>query len=377
MHRKHVAFILEQAYGHIIPTLGITLELLRRGHRVSYAVTDRFASSLIRIGAEVAVFDQLETRSPICQAAQTADGGYDFTGEPHLDSLIRDLGVRRTADSVSKLELAYSGNRPDIVIHDDDLDTTGRELALKWGIPKIRYNHCYLTKEDMRFFEEDDLIIVTVPKFMNQNPDSFEERFHFVGFIPEGRREFFEPWKFNTDAEKVIVASATTGLLPQVEFCKLMIDAFGNQPWRVILTPGGRHDPISEVKEDMFSSLPDNFTINRASSILEIVERACLFIGQGGQGSILEALYHGVPLLMIPSASFQEQLADHLEELGLARRLLAPDISAEGVRSAAVATLNDTEILQRVRQARHSMHEDRGAILAAGLIENRLLASGM
>jgi hypothetical protein len=42
MAPQHIAFVLEQAYGHVMPTLGIALELIRRGHRVSYATTADF-----------------------------------------------------------------------------------------------------------------------------------------------------------------------------------------------------------------------------------------------------------------------------------------------------------------------------------------------
>ena len=59
MKQKHVAFIVESVYGHLVPTLGIAAELLRIGYRVSYAVKKQFEPRILDIGAEAMIYQPL------------------------------------------------------------------------------------------------------------------------------------------------------------------------------------------------------------------------------------------------------------------------------------------------------------------------------
>src|SRR6266404_3076033 len=127
MKQRHIAFLLEQAYGHIIPTVGIALELMKRGHRVSYAVTCDFAPAVVRVGVRAIVFTPLETR----QKLQTSIVAHDIKG-------FEELRRARTEDSMAQLEALYHDDKPDLIIHDDCEDAAGRSLALKWGIGQIR-----------------------------------------------------------------------------------------------------------------------------------------------------------------------------------------------------------------------------------------------
>jgi len=119
--------------------------------------------------------------------------------------------------------------------------------------------------------------------------------------------------------------------------------------------------------------LPENFQINRFSSNLDILEHACLFIGQGGQGSTLEALYCGVPVLLIPPTWIQDPIASRIVELGLGARL-ASDVSPSSLRQHALSVLEDNDTLIRVRQAQQSMRDERGAEVAADIINGYLFA---
>ena len=376
MRQKHIAFCLAEAYGHIVPTLGIALELQSRGHHVSYAVTKDFEIPLTRIGVQPVILDFLDTRSHICRFAQKENGTYDFSSNPQLDALIERLKCARTADSLSKLERAYEEHRPDIIIHDDCFDTAGRDLASKWGIPKIRHWPMLWSNDWYNWFNSDSQIIISLPKFLIDESAMYDDRFHFVGFVPEGRKEFFEPWTTELHDEPTIVVSSTTGLLPQVEFCKLMIDAFGNQPWRIVLSAGGKHDPLTEVRSESFKTLPDNFRFNHASSTFEIMKGASLFVGQGQQGSPLEALYCGVPILTIPTSPvWYDTLGRRLEHLGVGSRLaLSGDVvkDAQAIRLAAKFVMHDPEIRRHVRLAQGRMHQDTGAKTAADLICSHL-----
>jgi len=359
MRQRHIAFLLEQAYGHIIPTLGIALELIRRGHRVSYAVTHDFARPIRSIGAQAVVFKPLVTRPKLLPQVY------------HDRNVVEKLRREKTEDSLAQLEVLFHDDRPDLVIQDDCEDFAGRSLASKWGIPQIRFFPAAIQPEWEDSFANDQLVLISVPRFFQSHPERFAKRYKFIGFIPEGRKQFFEPWKVIDQDRKTILVSVTTGYLPQIEFCKLAVSAFRDQCWNIVLSIGGTLDRVSEIAPTSLADLPQNIQLNRFSSNFEILEHACLFVGQGGQGSTLEALYCGVPALLSSVESSPDEMivVDRVVELGLGAKLATTELSAESLRNAAASLLRDGDTLSRVREVQKSMREERGAVVAANLIE--------
>lgn len=70
----HIAFICLPAAGHVNPTLPVVAELVRRGHRVTYATSAKYADAVESVGA---VFlpsgDDLAAQLP--RRVVPADGG--------------------------------------------------------------------------------------------------------------------------------------------------------------------------------------------------------------------------------------------------------------------------------------------------------------
>jgi demethyllactenocin mycarosyltransferase len=359
---KHIAFAVEQAYGHILPTLGIAMELIRRGHRVSYAVTHDFAPGIIRVGARALVFSPMVTRPALL--GSIADG--DRKG-------IEELRRAKTENSLGQLERLFCEDKPDLIIHDACEDFAGRLLALRWGVPHIRFSPVPLESADegelVSALAEDSVILVSVPRFFSERvPEILSARMKVIGFIHEGRNKFFEPWKPTNDGRKVILISVTTGILPQVDFCRIAINAFHNEPYRVVLSIGGL-DRVSKIRPADLGALPENIELNQASSNFDILQCASLFITQGGQGSVLEALYCGVPILGIPSYFWDEDACRKVAELGLGARLAYADASPNSLREHASTLLEDYDTLARVKVAQQLMREDRGAEVAANIID--------
>lgn len=376
MAPKHIALFLEQAYGHIIPTLGFAAELIRRGHRVSYAVISEFAPAIARTGAHAVVFaPMIETRRRIYEHTARPKGRHHFDSEDTtLSKLMLELRTQRTSDSLQQLTRLYEQDKPDLVLHDDCLDIAGRELANRWGITKIQHSPEMLTSMP-QLEQSDKLMLVSVPKFFNGNAELFDARIVFIGFSPEGRREFFEPWQRRAGNQKSIVACPSTGLHPPVEFCRLIVEAFRHSRWNVILSISLDLDPVSAMGEEALANLPDNIRLNRHSSNLDVLEHACLFIGQGGQGSTLEAIYAGVPSLLLPGASFQDIVAHRVVELGLGTQLPLSTATPESLRSLAEAIIADADTLTRVKRAQEAMRAENSATRGADIIEHELQRS--
>jgi UDP:flavonoid glycosyltransferase YjiC (YdhE family) len=360
MKKRHIAFVVESSHGHINPTLAITSKLAQRGYRVTYAVKDYFVPRVIASGAEAMAYRPLETKLTFFREMQKdKEGEFLFDFKPGDVSDLKRIFRKDMEDMLSQLEILYRDDKPDLIIFDRG-NFAGKSLASEWEIRAIEYCPMMVGEDDRHC--DADLVIVTIPEFFQDNAAELDRRFHFVGPIYNDGT-LFEPWRSRCYAEKTVLISATTGLVPQVEFFSTAIRAFANLPWQIILSIGDEFDPAS------LGPLPANFEINQFSSQQKILEHCCLFIGQGGPGSILEALRCGVPLLLIPPSQIHDVYVRRVEELGLGIRLLKGDFSAENLRKSAVCLLQDGALLNRVKQVQKIIGESNGAEAAANLID--------
>ena len=377
MESKHVAFCLDQAYGNIVPTLGIASKLVLRGHRVSYTVPETFAPIIRRVRATPVIIEPMDIRGRINAAITIENDCFRYVERtPEAVKYCRDLSRARTENLLSQLEVLYRDDPPDLVLHDDSLDTAGRELADKWGLKRIRHHSQYLDKLSIidysQTFAKDELVLMTVPEFFQRDRQTLDERFRFVGFVPEGRFEIFEPWQPSRPVHKPILVSATTGLLPQRSFYQAMIGAVRDQPWDVILSISGSRDRISAIAPEEMSNLPRNVLLNASGSNFDIVKHCGLYIGQGGQGGVLEAIYWGVPQIVIPPEPYHYSVGRRVAELDLGICLAPAELSIDGLRQQIAALLANRATLERVQIAGESMRTHSGAPLAVEIIEGCL-----
>ena len=360
--KKHIAFIVESAHGHINPTLGIASELVKRGHRVTHAVKKSFAARVIASGSEAMIYDPMETKLNLFQEMSQTPGGeflFDFS-RVDLNLFAKERFQQEVDDTLYQLQTIYKNDKPDLIIY-DTMNPAGTSLAAAWGISRIE--HCPMMIEPGGAEHTADLVIVSLPEFLQEHRETLDNRFCFVGPVyNEGA--FFKPLTLAPFPGPTVLVSATTGLLPQVEFFLTALQAFDDLPWRVVLSIGEQLDPTT------LGPIPENFQINQFSSQPKILERSSLFIGQGGPASALEALRYGVPPLLIPPSQFHDMYARRIEKLGLGVRLSHTDFSADTLKAAAVSLLQDRLMLERITEVQKELQESRGAERAADLVES-------
>ena len=103
----------------------------------------------------------------------------------------------------------------------------------------------------------------------------------------------YEPPRFasHNDAPLVLTSFGSLGAM-DVSMMKRMIEVFAALPYRFLVNAGHWRDEYREV--------PDNVFIDSWFPQPSVVEQASLFIHHGGNNSFCEALYFGVPSLVMP-----------------------------------------------------------------------------
>lgn len=95
------------------------------------------------------------------------------------------------------------------------------------------------------------------------------------------------------------------------------------------------------MKIDTLNNIPDNFIVRNSVPQLEILKKSDLFITHGGMNSVSEALYFGVPLIVIPFSSDQPTVAGQVKKFGAGIFLNKNKISAKSLRESADMILKD------------------------------------
>jgi UDP:flavonoid glycosyltransferase YjiC (YdhE family) len=370
-----ILFSIEHQYGHINPSLGTAMELVKRGHDVSYTTSEAFAPIIRSIGASPIVLDCLENRLQAIPNLFKENDHRSFQTDPEKLATFMESFRTRTAHSLLQLERLYGEQaRPDFMVRDDVLDEGGREFALRFAIPNALLISQFLHWNLSDVYQNEKLILVTVPEFFQKIPADgvVPPRYNFVGFTPEGRTLGFEPWTPLSGYRPRVLISPTTGLLKQIDFCRRMLDAFRDQPWDVILSLSASRDAFSAIDPTLLDACPPNVRINQRSANFDILRSVCLYVGQGGQGGVLEAIYRGVPQIVVPASALHYKVGRRVDELGLGACIPFSELSGDGLIERAGRLLEDRNTLDRIAAARNSMETSRSAERAADAIEQSM-----
>lgn len=367
MAGKHIAFTIESMDGHINPTLELARALVGDGFRVSYAVAERIAPRVREVGASALLYSPLNYREFVTESRESVQEGSNKrrvrTGRSWKEFVAAD-----TAFALPQIRDLYGRDRPDMVIYDLRC-LAGRILAREWGIPKIEHSPITIGGRDKDFLEhtyDEDLVIVSVPRFFQREPERLDKRFQFVGSMFRKDQVRVRGSGVKDEAGIILVSGPTAGE-PELERFELAAEAFKSSTRRVVLSIGERLDP------KLLPPLPVGFEVNRFTKQLDMLQSAALFVSHAGQISVLEAMYLGVPILALPSSNLMyESIADRVSELGVGLCLRQRDISAVRVREYAEKLLKDETIKQKVMEYQQLMVAGADLSRAVELIRKQM-----
>ncbi|ALO96971.1 Oleandomycin glycosyltransferase [Streptomyces hygroscopicus subsp. limoneus] len=390
----HIAMFSIAAHGHVNPSLEVIRELVARGHRVTYAIPPAFAEKVAATGARPVPYT---STLPGPDADPEAWGTTLLDNvEPFLDDAIQAL---------PQLIEAYADDTPGLVLY-DITSYPARVLAHRWGVPAISLSpnlvawdgyeeevaepmwaeprktergRAYYARfaawlaENGISLDPDSFAghparsLVLIPKVLQPHADRVDERVYtFVGAC-QGDRADQGDWQRPADAEKVVLVSLGSAFTKQPAFYRECVRAFGDLPgWHVVLQVG-RHVTRAELGE-----VPARVEVRDWVPQVAILRQADLFVTHAGAGGSQEGLATGTPMIAVPQAVDQFGNADMLQALGVARHLPAEEATADRLREAALALVDDPEVARRLKEVQAEMAQEGGTRQAADLIEAEL-----
>jgi len=161
------------------------------------------------------------------------------------------------------------------------------------------------------------------------------------------------------DCPLVLTSFGSLGAM-DIEMMQRMIRVFAALPYRFVVNVG--------PWRDQYGAVPDNVMIESWFPQPSLVEKSSVFIHHGGNNSFCEALYFGVPSLVMPYCWDGHDNAARAEETGVGRRLARYDWTDVELAAAIEALVGDHQTNLRLKTNSEQMKQAAGVTVAARAI---------
>jgi len=384
-----IVFFCIPAHGHTNPTLGVVKELTSRGHEVLYYSYKPFREKIEAAGAKFLACDDFDAEMRLTKE-ETARLGSDLKLSTRvlvdttlaLDEMVcREMEVLMpdciVADSMAvwgkavakKLGIPFVSSTTTFAFNQHSakvMKQSFRELlAMLIAMPKIQKDlkrlqtKGYPVKNVLELISNDeatDTIVYTSPEFQPCS-ETFSEKFAFVGPIIRPAEQTLEKKR-----EKLVYISMGTvnnDMLPLYQTC---IQALGKTGYQVILSVG------TQVNLSAFGELPESVEVYPSVDQIAVLQKADVFLTHCGMNSVSEALYFGVPLLMLPKTKEQEGVAERVRQMGAG--MILQGMTPDGIRSSVATLLTDSACRIKAGEIAEGFRRCGGAVAAADKIES-------
>lgn len=384
--------------GHVNPTLPLVKELVDRGEQVIYYSIERYKRIIEMSGAEFRYYSHPDAVEP-----RLHEGGHfgvmahsAFVSLLILPTLLKEIS-EISPDYILLDSMCLWGNYVNqileipcitfssiFVMHpkldaDDILDMSYADLQSATILKGLKALHRYYKTSQKidseyackspglieAFSNQQKLNIIFTSKAIHPLPHLFsDELYKFVGSSISPRSEKINFSFEKNKASTVIYISLGTIVNTGYEFYQDCFKAFGNQadgksPYQVILSTGGQIDPAS------IFNIPDNFMLEYFVPQLEVLQYTDVFITHGGMNSTSEALYYGVPLVVIPQRGDQYLVEQQITKCGAGIGIPPENANSESLRNAVDRILKTPSFKNEAENLGASLHAGGGFKTAA------------
>lgn len=343
--------------GHLAPLLPVARAARDAGHEVAIAGS----------GGLVARIEEAGFRA-FATSPTPHHGGAPVTRDPAplevTDARASELefaenfavrGARRMAGAVAGILADF---RPDVVLRDEtDLGTTiAAELA---GVPLathlvlasgmlvrpelvaprldgVRAEHGLAPDPSLVRLTTGPVLSDFAPSFRSPDAPLIVRPTHYRSAAVPGPRD-------RAERPQVYVTLGTIFNKGSGDLFERLLAGLGELDADVLVTIGRELDPAE------IGPRPAHVRVERFVPQAEVLPDVDLVVSHAGSGSLMAALAHGLPSLLLPLGADQPHNAARAVELGLAATLDAASCPADAVSTAAAEVLADAAMRERCR----------------------------
>ena len=359
--KRHILMVNLPYAGHTNPSLGLVRCLVAAGHEVDYIQAEAFRERVETSGARFVPYDEPpQSLVPALNEVRNWGAAYRTVRRigANYDCLIYELlffpGKALAAElgiPCYRLISTFALNRHLLrvlgqtggpyltaLFRSERLCTALSRLFL----PKFSLREKNLAEALVREAPPHNFIY-TLRDFQPEEACFPETNYHFVGPAVDDRAE--EPFSFEKSGNPIVYISFGTLMHADKRFWKKLIAAFAGKRVEVVCSVG------SEKLVRALGDLPSNVRVFAKVPQLTLLCRAALFVTHGGMNSVNEALYYGVPMIVLPFGLDQPLVGRELQRRKLGRVIAPRELTAARLWRTAKELLRDPE----AREARLAM----------------------
>jgi MGT family glycosyltransferase len=384
-------FLNMPARGHVNPTLAVVQELVRRGQEVSYYLTEEYRDVVQATGAVFQPYESKLKGVPTMPPSFSGVGGSPTSSVGPM-FLLEDMRFvpPQVIDRIR-------AEQPDVIVY-DFMCVWASTVIDELHVPAVATRATYASNEHFNLMDQmrermqhmpaarammermrsrmavqdgsspnplaeifslfshaEQLNIIFIPKEFQPAAESFDDRYLFVGpsILPRYEAPNF-PLDQLDSARPLLYISLGSIFTNQPEFYQQCFAAFADQPWQVVLSIGKYIDRAA------LGPIPGTFLLSAYVPQLDILPRTRLFVTHAGTNSVMESMYFGVPMVLIPQQPEQHMHAQRVVDLGLGVMLDKGNLTASTLREAVEGVAQDRACRERAQRMQQSVRAAGG-----------------
>ncbi len=209
------------------------------------------------------------------------------------------------------------------------------------------------------------LLIVPAPPGFHDPAHPLPATARAVRHVPFDRSgdERLPTWVSDLPNQPVVYATMGTAFNQVPGILEAILVGLRDEPITLIMTTGRDRDPAS------FGPQPSHVHIERYVPQSLLFPRCDLVLTHGGSGTVMTALDHGLPMVLVPVSADQPDNARRCEQIGVAHVIPADNRTPEMMRDAVREVLGDPRYRSNAQRLREEMERLPGPEHVVGWLE--------
>ena len=339
-----ILFAFVGGRGHLEPLVPIARAAQDAGHTVAFAAPPLLVGTVEALGFDAFAVGPDAAHSP---PARTPLREVDLKRE---EQEFRERFVARGARIRAIGTIALGADwEPDLVVR-EETDLGAMVAAERLGLP-----HATVLVMAAGSFVRAEVVAQPVDELRAQHglgpdpnlaapsrylvlspfPPSFRHPAHPLPATAQSIRLQTPELAARSGSPLVYFTLGTVFNLESGDLFERVLAGLGELPIEVVTTVGSQIDPAE------LGALPGNVQVEQFVAQSEVLARSSAVVSHGGSGTVVAALTHGLPQVLLPMGADQPLNAERCEELGLGVVLDAVTATPEAVREAVSVVLSD------------------------------------
>jgi UDP:flavonoid glycosyltransferase YjiC (YdhE family) len=385
-----VLFTCVAATGHFHPLVPIARALADAGHEVAFATHVSFATLVERSGYQHLPSGStlaspeggalLAEMTSLVQVEHTAFASRrifaDFLAKPMADDLLALLETW-PADLIVSENLELAGgivaerlNLPHASVSVLAVDPrVKRPDWLAEPLDALRTAHGLPPDPELAMFDRGLTLHPFPPSFLRPDVPRPAATTYFIRPTPFDRSgdERMPTWMNDLPVRPTVYATLGTAFNGRTDIFAAFLAGLRDEPVNLVVTVGRDQDPAQ------FGPQPPHVRIERYIPQTQIFSRCDLVLTHGGSGTVMAALTHALPLVVVPISADQPDNAARCVALGLGRAVPAEAATPASIRDAVRAVLADASYRRAAERLRAEIHAMPGPEHAVSQLERLAL----